>query len=169
MLCAASVRLNVCRIKCWNFEVFCHDEELNTCAAGPCPAFLITAVVRGGKTMENGKVGYLGFLRHRNPLLCAQRALAAHLCQRYNLDAAVLPDPRKPEEWNQWALWPASISNVNVSYDQVSVGDIMPQVMLHLFPESSMMSSSDLNCMSWQLVPMCPKEQNIVQHVDPLL
>ena len=82
--------------------------------------------------MENGKVGYLGFLRHNNPLLCAQRALAAHLCQRYNLDAVLLPDPRKPEDWNSWALWPASLSNVNVSYDQVRSGgaDISPVSLL---------------------------------------
>ena len=88
--------------------------------AGPCPAFIVSAVTRGGKTMENGKVGYMGFLRHSNPLICAQGRLAAYFCHRYNLEAAIIPDPNDPEAWNNWALWPATFSSANVTYEQVS-------------------------------------------------
>ncbi|KAK9868889.1 hypothetical protein WJX84_000649 [Apatococcus fuscideae] len=87
---------------------------------GPCPAFIVSAVTRGRKTMENGKVGYMGFLRHSNPLICAQGRLAAYFCHRYNLEAAIIPDPNDPEAWNNWALWPATSSSANVTYEQLA-------------------------------------------------
>ena len=71
--------------------------------------------------MENGKVGFMGFLRHRNPILCAQGRLAAYICQRYNLEGVIIPDPNNPEKWNAWALWPASSPSANVTYEQAGL------------------------------------------------
>jgi hypothetical protein len=54
-------------------------------AAGVCPAFLLSAVLRGGKRQFGRKVAYCGSIRHRNPLLCCHGALARHLIKRFTL------------------------------------------------------------------------------------
>lgn len=83
------------------------------------PSSVLSAVIRGGKTMKNGKVGFLGCIRHVLPTHCPQRALAAQIHQLHVVDAAPIPSPDDPATWNNWALWPANSPQYNVSYDQV--------------------------------------------------
>ncbi|KAK9832145.1 hypothetical protein WJX74_000604 [Apatococcus lobatus] len=86
---------------------------------GPCPAVVISAVIRGGKTMKHGKTGFLGFIRHSLPTHCPQRALAAQVHQLHVIDGAPLPSPEDAVGWNSWATWPANSPQYNVSYDQL--------------------------------------------------
>ena len=47
---------------------------------------VLAAVVKGGKTQKNGKVGYLGCIRHKDPIRCAQGALARWAARRFTID-----------------------------------------------------------------------------------
>jgi len=44
--------------------------------AGPCPAMVLAATIRGGKAQKNGKPGYGGCLRNKDVLRCAHGAIA---------------------------------------------------------------------------------------------
>lgn len=86
--------------------------------AGVCPAFLLSAVLRGGKRQFGGKVAYCGSIRHRNPLLCCHGALARHLINRFTLQGAACPDPRNEDAWRQTPLWPGNNTATSISYAQ---------------------------------------------------
>lgn len=73
--------------------------------AGPAPAFLLSAVIRGGKTFENGKVGYAGCIRHRLALLCAHGALARMLCHRFTIQREPFPSLLDADAWYNLMLW----------------------------------------------------------------
>ena len=40
----------------------------HACHVGPAPAFLVSAVLKGGKKQKNGKKGFLGAIRHSESL-----------------------------------------------------------------------------------------------------
>lgn len=54
--------------------------------AGPCPALVLAAVVRGGNSPTNKKAGYLGCIRHKDVLRCAHGAMARWMVRRYTID-----------------------------------------------------------------------------------
>lgn len=83
-----------------------------------CPAFLLSAVLRGGKRQFGGKVAYCGSIRHRNPLLCCHGALARHFIQRFTVQGAPCPDPRDEGGWQQTPLWPGNNTGRSISYTQ---------------------------------------------------
>ncbi|KAL3160328.1 hypothetical protein ABBQ38_15496 [Trebouxia sp. C0009 RCD-2024] len=87
---------------------------------GPCPAMVLAAVVRGGKSQKNGKVGYLGCIRHKDPLRCAHAAMARWMIRRYTIDKASFPDPRQKTAWNKEVpCFPARHgAKENLSYEQ---------------------------------------------------
>ncbi|KAK9829977.1 hypothetical protein WJX72_008999 [[Myrmecia] bisecta] len=108
---------------------------------GPAPCVLLSAVLRGGKTQENGKVAYLGCIRTRNPLLCPVGALGRHLCQRFTIDKEPFPDVLDKEAWNKTALWTGSNPFSNLTYQQQSASlrkyftesDIFIKKLTHAF------------------------------------
>lgn len=85
---------------------------------GPCPAILLSAVLRGGKRQFGGKVAYAGSIRHKDPLLCAHGALARHLITRFMLEKAPVPDVLDPEEWRHTPLWTGNNPHESISYTQ---------------------------------------------------
>ena len=88
-------------------------------AAGPCPCFVLAAVIRGGKTMANGKVGYCGSVRHRSPEMCPHGLLARYLCHRFTVTGEQFPMTTSAEElWFHTALWKATNPRTNISYEQ---------------------------------------------------
>jgi Centromere DNA-binding protein complex CBF3 subunit, domain 2 len=84
--------------------------------AGPSNCCILPMILRSGKCMKDYVKGYSGTVRHRNPLLCSQRALAYHLVQRFTLDDQALPDPANKREWLKAALFPGSNPHKNVCY-----------------------------------------------------
>ena len=101
-------------------RLFSSPHEGRNCHAGPCPAFILPFVLRGGETMENGKISFAGSIRHRTPELCPQGAMGQHLIMRFTLDSEPFPDPRDAEEWLAIAMWPAGNCKKNVSYQQMA-------------------------------------------------
>jgi hypothetical protein len=67
--------------------------------------------------MINGKVAYLGNIRSRNALLCAQGAVGRMLFQRFNIAGEPFPSPME-EAWFQTALWLGESPSKSVCYDQ---------------------------------------------------
>jgi hypothetical protein len=61
------------------------------CAAGPCPAFLLSAVLRAGKRQMGGKVQYAGSIRAKDPLQCCHGALGRNLMMDYTLERKPFP------------------------------------------------------------------------------
>lgn len=86
--------------------------------AGPCPAILLSAVLRGGKRQFGGKVAYAGSIRHQDPLLCCHCALARHLIKHFTMDQAPCPDPCNPDEWRHTPLWTGYSVDESISYTQ---------------------------------------------------
>ena len=90
-------------------------------AAGPSPCYLLPLVLRGGKTMDNGKINYSGAIRSIELLVCVQRALGYWFVKRFTIDGAPFPDPNAFEEdWLTAALFPGQSPQQNVSYEQTS-------------------------------------------------
>jgi hypothetical protein len=86
---------------------------------GPCPCFVLAAVIRGGKTMANGKVGYCGSVRHRYAELCPHGLLALYLCHRFTVRGEQFPFPGMAGAvWFHTALWKGNNPSTNISYDQ---------------------------------------------------
>lgn len=56
----------------------------------------------------------------RDPVLCAVRALGIYWVQRFHpaLHNDDFPDPKRGEDWNKAACWPANNPHSNVSYAQ---------------------------------------------------
>ncbi len=83
--------------QCWA-RAGCHWARvtvlLTATFAGPANCYVLPLVLRGGKAMRAGKVGYSGAIRGRDPLLCAVRALAYHLMHRFTIEGCPFPDPR---------------------------------------------------------------------------
>jgi hypothetical protein len=78
-------------------------------------------VLRGGKTMDNGKINYSGAIRSIELLVCVQRALGYWFVKRFTIDGAPFPDPNAFEEdWLTAALFPGQSPQQNVSYEQTS-------------------------------------------------
>jgi Centromere DNA-binding protein complex CBF3 subunit, domain 2 len=101
-----------------------HSHHCAPLHAGPAPAFLLSAVIRGGKTFENGKVGYAGCIRHVLPLLCAHGALARMLCHRFTIKREPFPSLLDSDAWYYLPLWRSSGGNSSSSSSDGSVGNI---------------------------------------------
>lgn len=86
---------------------------------GPSPAFLVSAVLRGGKRQFAGKVAYSGAIRAQQALHCCHGALARNLAQSYTLDRMAFPSPADKERWRHTPLWMSgSDPSVSISYTQ---------------------------------------------------
>lgn len=86
--------------------------------AGPCPSFLLSAVLRGGKRQFGGKIAYAGSIRHQDPLLCCHGALARHFINHFTLEKAAVPDPSDTDEWRHTPLWTGNNPRESISYTQ---------------------------------------------------
>lgn len=64
------------------------DFTLMQLQAGPAPCMLLACVLRGGKTMKNGKKGFLGSIRHADRLKDSHGALGRAFCWSYTLKKA---------------------------------------------------------------------------------
>lgn len=67
-----------------------------------------------GKTLGDG-FAVKGALRHKEPLLCAQGALARYLIHRFTLEGQPFPDPTT-EAWRETMLWPANDATKSMTY-----------------------------------------------------
>jgi hypothetical protein len=80
---------------------------------------LLATVIRGGKTMANGKMGYCASVRHRTAELCPHGLLARYLCHRFTVRGEQFPLPNSPDEmWFHTALWKGNNPRANISYEQ---------------------------------------------------
>ena len=86
--------------------------------AGPCPAYLLAFLIKGGKTQADGRARYAGSLRHAVPELCPQAALGQHIFGMYTLENVEFPDARDPTRWNSAPMWPGHDPSQNVTYSQ---------------------------------------------------
>lgn len=91
---------------------------MSSCDAGPCPCFILPFVLKGGKTLENGKVSYVGSIRHVDPALCPHGSLGQHIICRFTLDSEPFPDPENADDWVHTPMWPAGDNTRNMSYNQ---------------------------------------------------
>jgi hypothetical protein len=55
----------------------------------------------------------------RNPLVCAQRAMAVHLMHKYTILRTLFPDPNDKATWNTTPLFPGPKDPTrNITYQQ---------------------------------------------------
>jgi hypothetical protein len=88
-------------------------------SAGPCPAFLLTAVLRAGKRQVGGKVAYAGSIRHKDPLQCCHGALARNFVVEYTLQRKPFPSPEDTELWrHNTPVWMGCDDQRSMSYTQ---------------------------------------------------
>ena len=82
--------------------------------AGPCPAFCLSAIIKDEKA-SNGRVEYMGSVRHSNPVLCWHGALGIDFVHRFTIMNASFPDPFDTDVWNNTSLWPGSDNFKSIS------------------------------------------------------
>jgi Centromere DNA-binding protein complex CBF3 subunit, domain 2 len=87
-------------------------------AAGPSPCYVISTLIRGGKTMTNGKVLYCGSVRNKRPVECSHGALGRYFIMRFTQNIEPFPDPRNVEQWLTTALWKGNNPRTNLDYQQ---------------------------------------------------
>jgi hypothetical protein len=103
---------------------------------GPSPCFLVQSVMRGGKTMDNGRTAYGGCIRHQLPLLCPQGALGRMLCHRFTVQGERFPNlETQPDLWYKRALWVGNDPEENITYAS------QRNVLLKAFEECGISSS----------------------------
>ena len=76
-------------------------------------------MVRGGKTDKNGRVSYMGCIRHLNPLLCAHNAVAPYLCMRFTISKEPFPSVTDAAAFFAAPMWPGNQPGLNVTYAQM--------------------------------------------------
>jgi hypothetical protein len=59
---------------------------------GPTPCRAVVFTISKGKTNKSGKKQFMGALRHKNPLLCSQGAMAQYFFARWSLGGERPPD-----------------------------------------------------------------------------
>ena len=130
-------------------DLFCFVTE------GPMPhaeqALVVASVCDNGKANKDGRREYLGTMRHRDPAMCAQLALAMQLFWRFEiltkLGLCKLPDfsllkevqedqyVREPETWrldNDWAALPLSIKSCIIPEHEVRYNEQHRRMVFHL-------------------------------------
>lgn len=70
----------------WKVKLMSRCDAASHAAAGPCPCFILPFLLKGGKTLENGKVSYVGSTHHVDPTLCPHGSLGQHIICRITLD-----------------------------------------------------------------------------------
>ena len=87
-------------------------------ASGPCPTFLLPFVMRGGKTLENGRMSWTGSIRHRISAVCPHGSLGQWLVLRYTILSERIPNPKNFKRWVMTPMWPGSSARENLTYQQ---------------------------------------------------
>lgn len=77
---------------------------------------LLATVVKGGKTQVNGRAGYTGSIRHRDPLQCPHGALGRYLISRFTLGGEMFPQPRDKQRYHSTPLWCGNRPDQSLSY-----------------------------------------------------
>ncbi|CAL8471208.1 g10750 [Coccomyxa elongata] len=85
---------------------------------GPSPALLLPFIMKGGKTLENGKSSSSGSIRHLIPAMCPHGSLGQHLVMRFTVGCEPFPSPLDFELWVTTPMWPGYDPRQNVSYSQ---------------------------------------------------
>ena len=94
------------------------DFVITCMLAGPCPAFLLAFVMRGGKTLENGRMSWSGSIRHLIPAVCPHGTLGQHLALRYTIMGEPFPNPKNFKRWVMTPMWPGTSAKQNLTYQQ---------------------------------------------------
>jgi hypothetical protein len=71
---------------------------------GPTPCHAIVFTISKGKTNKSGKKQFMGALRHKNPLLCSQGAMAQYFFARWSLGGERPPNFRSRRSWYRTKL-----------------------------------------------------------------
>jgi hypothetical protein len=66
---------------------------------GPTPAFAICMLLDNGKLNKNGRMEYMGALRHKDPLLCTMSSLAIYFFWRWHISKEECPQFRHRRNW----------------------------------------------------------------------
>ena len=74
-------------------HVFFGEEE------GPTQAMCMVFTMDNGKVNKNGKVEYMGALRHKDPMRCAIGAFAMYLFWRFHINREPFPTFNTRKEW----------------------------------------------------------------------
>lgn len=85
---------------------------------GPCPAYLVSAVLRGGKAQKNGKTAYCGSIRHSHASLCPHGSLGRYLVDRFTIEQEQFPSPCNNTQWQECALFRGTAASKSMSYSQ---------------------------------------------------
>lgn len=86
--------------------------------AGPCPAFLLPCVMRGGKTLENGRMSFTGSIRHKITAVCPHGSLGCWLVARFTISGEPFPNPKNFKRWVMTPMWPGTSAKENLTYQQ---------------------------------------------------
>jgi hypothetical protein len=65
---------------------------------GPMPCFAVVVQITNGKMNKTGKKQFMGALRHRDPMLCTQSALAQYFFWRWHISGEQLPSFRRKQD-----------------------------------------------------------------------
>jgi hypothetical protein len=71
---------------------------------GPTPCQAVVFTISKGKTNKSGKKQFMGALRHKNPLLCSQGAMAQYFFARWSLGGERPPNFRSRRSWYRTKL-----------------------------------------------------------------
>jgi hypothetical protein len=71
---------------------------------GPTPCRAVVFTISKGKTNKSGKKQFMGALRHKNPLLCSQGAMAQYFFARWSLGGERPPDFKSRRSWYRTKL-----------------------------------------------------------------
>ena len=66
---------------------------------GPTPCSCLVSLLRDGKLNKTARKEFMGALRHRDPLLCTQGALAQLLFWRWHIAGEAPPSFRRRQDW----------------------------------------------------------------------
>ena len=93
-----------------------HSDDKCVCLfVGPVPAYLLSAIIKDGKTASGGKLQYMGSLRHRLPIVCWHGSLGRYFVHRFSISQAIFPDPHDATAFLNYSLWPGSHQNKSIS------------------------------------------------------
>jgi Centromere DNA-binding protein complex CBF3 subunit, domain 2 len=87
-------------------------------STGPAQCLVLSIVIRGGKTMANGKVLYGGSVRHFLAEMCSHGALGRYFVVRFTINGEQFPSPEDSERWYNTALWKGSNPLQNLDWQQ---------------------------------------------------
>lgn len=72
--------------------------------------------MKGGKAQVNGRAGYTGSIRHRDPLLCPHGALGRYVVARFTIGGKQFPTPEDRQRWNSTPLWAGNLPTQPLTY-----------------------------------------------------